>query len=283
MLTGVDLQTSLQEKMNFLARNLCTNNQYPTGMLTIILLLHTPAFRLDHRTIHCFKILCGMLNDCWKHYFRFYPETPVTPLPTIQVEEDHFNVYLDWTFICSSKSIEESIAILIGLYSLMDLKFNTYRMAARFLYAYLINDQQKQPNNIRKIFKEHSIELVCMPISSVQHQHQSSIQLQHQSSIQLQHQSPSSVEQIKEINNNNNFFPDDRDDSVHDLVIDDEENDEQEININISTSKTILMKSTPKPSQKRKANHLPENTDLGEEENTPPRKKLTNSKRTKRH
>ncbi|CAF1296475.1 unnamed protein product [Rotaria sordida] len=209
--------------------------------------------------------------------------TPVTPLPTIQVEEDHFNVYLDWTFICSSKSIEESIAILIGLYSLMDLKFNTYRMAARFLYAYLINDQQKQPNNIRKIFKEHSIELVCMPISSVQHQHQSSIQLQHQSSIQLQHQSPSSVEQIKEINNNNNFFPDDRDDSVHDLVIDDEENDEQEININISTSKTILMKSTPKPSQKRKANHLPENTDLGEEENTPPRKKLTNSKRTKRH
>ncbi|CAF4317851.1 unnamed protein product, partial [Rotaria sordida] len=85
------------------------------------------------------------------------------------------------------------------------------------------------------------------------------------------------------INNNNNFFPDDRDDSVRDLVIDDEENDEQQININISTSKTILMKSTPKPCQKRKANHLPENTDLGEEENIPPRKKLTNSKRTKRH
>ncbi|CAF1395908.1 unnamed protein product [Rotaria sordida] len=203
--------------------------------------------------------------------------TPATPLPTIQVVDDHLNIYLDWTFICSSKSIEESIAILIGLYSLMDLKFNTYRVAARFFYAYLMNDQQKQPNNIRKIFKEHSIELVCNPISSVQLQHQ------YQSSIQLQHQSPSSVEQIKEINNNKDFFPDDRDDRVHDLVIDNEENDEQQININISTSKTILMKSTPKSCQKRKANHLPENTDLGEEENTPPRKKLTNSKQTKRH
>jgi len=199
-------------------------------------------------------------------------QTPVTPLPTIQVEDDHFNVYLDWTFICSSKSIEESIAILIGLYSLMDLKFNMHRVVARFFYAYLMNDQQKQPNNIRKIFKEHSIELVCNPISSVQLQHQ------YQSSIQLQQQSPSSVEQIKEINNKNNFFPDDRDDSVHDLVIDNEENDEQQININISISKTILMKSTPKSCQKRKANHLPENTDLGEEENTPSRKKLTNSK-----
>ncbi|CAF0987923.1 unnamed protein product [Rotaria sordida] len=162
-----------------------------------------------------------------------------------------------------------------------------------------MNDQQKQPNKIRKIFKEHSIELVCKPISSVQLQHQSSVQLQnqssvrlqnqssvqlqHQSSIQLQHQSPSSIEQIKEVNNNNNIFLDDRDDSVHDLVIDDEENDEQQIKINIPTSKTILMKSTPKPCQKRKANHLPENTDLGDEENTPPRKKLTNSKRTKRH
>ncbi|CAF3867891.1 unnamed protein product [Rotaria sp. Silwood1] len=203
--------------------------------------------------------------------------TPATPLPTIQVEDDHLNVYLDWTFICSSKSIEESIAVLVGLYSLMDLKFNTYRTTARFLYVYLMNDQQKQPNNISKIFKEYNIELQYKSTSSLQLQHEPS------SSVQLQRQSPSFVEKIKEINNNNDIFPDDLPDSVHDLIIDVEENEAEGINAEIPTSKTILMKSTSKPSQKRKSADLPQNTDLGEEENIPPRKKTTNSKRSKRH
>ncbi|CAF2854914.1 unnamed protein product [Rotaria sp. Silwood2] len=241
MLTGVDLQNSVQEKMEYLATKLCTNNQYPT----------------DNGTIRCFKILCGMLNDSWKHYLRFYPEMPVTPLPIIQVEDDHLNVCLAWTFICSSKSIEESIAVLIGLYSLMDLKFNTYRTTARFLYVYLMNDQQKQPNNISKIFKEHNIELEYKSTSSVQ----------------LERQSPSFVEKIKEINNNNDIFLDDRDDSVHDLIIDVEENEAEEINAEIPTSKTILMKSTSKPSQKRKSANLTQNTDLAAKENIPRRKK----------
>ncbi|CAF3934891.1 unnamed protein product, partial [Rotaria sp. Silwood1] len=203
--------------------------------------------------------------------------TPATPLPTIQVEDDHLNVYLDWTFICSSKSIEESIAVLVGLYSLMDLKFNTYRTTARFLYVYLMNDQQKQPNNISKIFKEYNIELQYKSTSSLQLQHEPS------SSVQLQRQSPSFVEKIKEINNNNDIFPDDLPDSVHDLIIDVEEYEAEGINAEIPTSKTILMKSTSKPSQKRKSADLPQNTDLGEEENIPPRKKTTNSKRSKRH
>ncbi|CAF2137568.1 unnamed protein product [Rotaria magnacalcarata] len=163
--------------------------------------------------------------------------TRATPLPAIQLKDDHLNVYVDWTFICSSKSIEESIAVLIGLYSLIDLKFNTYRTAARFLYVYLTNDRQQQPSNI------------------------------------TQRQSLSPVQQIIEINNNNDLIDNDCNDSDHDLIIDMEENEAEETNAKISTPKPILIKSTSKCCQKRKSYHLPLNIDLDQEENIPPRKK----------
>jgi hypothetical protein len=41
----------------------------------------------------------------------------------------------------------------------MNLKFQTYRTAVRFLYVYLMNDKQQQSNNIRKFCKEYNIEL----------------------------------------------------------------------------------------------------------------------------
>jgi hypothetical protein len=78
MITGVDLQNSVEEKLGFLATKLCTNNQYPTGILVIRFLCHRSDFYLDSTTIRCFKILCGMLNDSWKHYLCFYPEVSDT-------------------------------------------------------------------------------------------------------------------------------------------------------------------------------------------------------------
>jgi hypothetical protein len=94
------------------------------------------------------------------------------------------------------------------------------------------------------------------------------------------------MEQLKERNNNDHIMlndHDDTDDSVCDLHIDDTENNVQDTNDEINKSKTVSMTSTPKPRQKRKANHLQDNYNLAEEENIPPPKKRnTNSRRCKR-
>ena len=61
--------------------------------------------------------------------------------------------------IYTSHSIEKSFSILVGSYRLLNLKFNPYRAAIRFLYVYFLNDKQQQSNVIRRFCKEYNIEI----------------------------------------------------------------------------------------------------------------------------
>ncbi|CAF1560249.1 unnamed protein product [Adineta steineri] len=143
ILKGIDLDISVKEKLDLLAGKICSGNQYIT----------------DSSSIRCFKVLCGLLNDSWKHYIYFHPEKPVTPQPSIVIEDDGIKVYLDWTCVCSSSSIEQSLGIIVSLYCIMNLKFHPHRTAIRFLYVYFLNEKQHQSNCIRKFCKEYNIEL----------------------------------------------------------------------------------------------------------------------------
>ncbi|CAF4108891.1 unnamed protein product [Adineta steineri] len=143
ILKGIDVDISVKEKLDLLAGKICSGNQYIT----------------DSSSIRCFKVLCGILNDSWKHYIYFHPEKPATPQPSIVIEDDGIKVYLDWTCVCSSSSIEQSLGIIVSLYCIMNLKFHPHRTAIRFLYVYFLNEKQHQSNCIRKFCKEYNIEL----------------------------------------------------------------------------------------------------------------------------
>ncbi|CAF4618639.1 unnamed protein product, partial [Rotaria sp. Silwood2] len=58
ILTSVDLDYCVKEKMDMLPSKICSDNQFP----------------IDNPSIRCFKVLCNILNDSWKHYICFYPE-----------------------------------------------------------------------------------------------------------------------------------------------------------------------------------------------------------------
>jgi len=62
--------------------------------------------------------------------------------------------------------MEQSLALVVGLYCLMNLTFPTYRTAVRFLYVYFMNDKQQQSNVIRKFCKVYNIQLQDNPSSS---------------------------------------------------------------------------------------------------------------------
>ncbi|CAF1478932.1 unnamed protein product [Rotaria sordida] len=131
LLTGVDLDHSVKEKMNLLSNKICSNDKFLT----------------DDPIVRCFK-------------------KPVTPQPTMVIEENDIKIYVDWTFICSSNSMEQSLALVVGLYCLMNLTFPTYRTVVRFLYVYFMNDKQQQSNVIRKFCKVYNIQLQDNPSSS---------------------------------------------------------------------------------------------------------------------
>ncbi|CAF3338490.1 unnamed protein product [Rotaria sp. Silwood2] len=150
LLSGVNLENSVKEKIQLLSNKICSGNK----------------FLSDDPVVRCFKILCSILNDSWKHYICFYPEKPATPQPTMVIEENDIKIYVDWTFICSSNSMEQSLALVVGLYCLMNLTFPTYRSAVRFLYVYFMNDKQQQSNVIRKFCKVYNIQLQDNPSSS---------------------------------------------------------------------------------------------------------------------
>ena len=178
-----------------------------------------------------------------------------TPQPSIVVEEDNIKIYIDWTFICSSNSIEQSFAILVGLYCLMNLKFHAYRSAIRFLYVYFLNDKQQQSNSIRRFFKEYNIELPDKLSRSV---------------------SP-----LEESMNDNKLDLDESENSDHVLTVVNEEKNNEVIRDESSISITKPRSVTRQTTHKRKADQLidPENTG---EENTPPTKRTTRSTNQKR-
>ncbi|CAF3990124.1 unnamed protein product [Rotaria sp. Silwood1] len=235
ILACVDLDYCVKEKMDILSRKILSGNQFPT----------------DSPAIRCLKVLCSILNDSWKHYICFYPEKPSTPQPTIVIQDDNINIYVDWELICSSHSIEQSFAVLVGLYRLLNLKFNPYRSAIRFLYVYFLNDKQQPSNIIRRFCKEYNIE--------------------------IQENLPSLANQNEEAaDSTNNTFSYD----VPEDITADQEKENKNTSDQLSTPASNPQPITNQNSRKRKPARLTDPL-TNDEQNTPPTKKtrLSNPKR----
>ncbi|CAF3978563.1 unnamed protein product, partial [Rotaria magnacalcarata] len=199
ILTSMYLDNSVKERMDVLSSKICSDNQFPA----------------DNPSIRYFKVLCSILNDSWKHYTCFYPEKPVTPQPTIVVEDDNIKFIVIGPSFVLQTQFEQSLAVLVDLYGLMNLKFHAYRAAIRFLYAYFLNDKQQQSNNIRRFCKEYNIELRNKP--------------------------PASFDQLATKTNNNTLDPDELENSDHDLIIDSEEKNTAIIHNEDQSSMTIFV------------------------------------------
>jgi hypothetical protein len=172
------------------------------------------------------------------------------------VEDDNIKIYLDWTLICSSYSIEQSLAVLVGLYCLMNLKFHAYRAAVRFLYAYFFNDKQQQSNSIRRFCREYNIELQDKPSSS--------------------------LNQLEETTNNNTLDIDEPENTDHDLTVVSKENNNEKVDDESQISTPDLVPIKRSTTRKRKADQLIDSQNI-DEENIPPPKKATRSTNRKQH
>ena len=64
----------VKEKMDILSSKIISGNQFPTGNQKKQYCNNHYYLILDNPVIRCFKVLCGILNDSWKHYICFYPE-----------------------------------------------------------------------------------------------------------------------------------------------------------------------------------------------------------------
>ncbi|CAF5018301.1 unnamed protein product, partial [Rotaria sp. Silwood1] len=175
---------------------------------------------------------------------------PLTPQPSMVVQDNNIKVYVDWTLVCNSDSFEQSFATFVGLYCLFDLKFYVHRTAIRFLYVYFLNDKQQQSNTIRRFCKEYNIE--------------------------LQHNFSPSANSLEEISNNNtsNF-----DEPQHTILT------EQNNNEIVSDQFSIAV-SNPRPTTRpnnceRKAAELIDSANSGEK-NTSPTKKTRSTNRKRR-
>ena len=164
-------------------------------------------------------------------------------------------IYLDWTFICCSYSIEQSLAVLIGLYCLMNLKFHAYRAALRFLYVYFFNDKQQQSNNIRRFCKEYNIE--------------------------IQEKSPPSPAELRETEDNDALHTHESEYGDDASTTISEEQSHEKICDEVQISTPIPLQTIQEATNKRKAEHIIDPQDA-DEENTPPRKQTCRSTRQKR-
>jgi hypothetical protein len=172
------------------------------------------------------------------------------------VEDNEVKIYLDWTFVCSSTSIEQSLGIIVGLYSLMNLKFNTYRTALRFLYVYFMNDKLQQSNNIRKFCKEYNIALQDKPSSS-------------------------SISRFEETENNNGLINHENKNTDVDSTIMYEHNSNGPTLSDIQVSASEPIATDQQAIRKRKVDQLLDSEVL-REQNGPPTKKNTRVLREKR-
>ncbi|CAF3332358.1 unnamed protein product [Rotaria sp. Silwood2] len=189
---------------------------------------------------------------------------PATPQPSIVIEDDAIKIYLDWTYVCSSTSMEQFLAIIVGLYYLMNLKFHPYRTIARFLYVYLLHDKQLQTSNIRRFCKEYNIEL----------EDQSLVSSDLASDRPPDH--PPEQTKSKEASISNDTTSTDEG-----LIVIHEQNDSDQFTYQIPIIPSQPTSTNLPPTQKRKANQIDDSDQLLEE-NNPPTKKAVRGPRRKR-
>ncbi|CAF4449325.1 unnamed protein product [Rotaria socialis] len=140
VLRGIDLDHIVKDNLDSFVNKICTENK----------------FLADTSSTRCIKTLCGLLNDSWKHYIYFHPEKLASPQPSILIDDENIKVYVDWSYVCSCTSIDQNIAVLVGLYFLLGLKLHPHRTTIRFLYVYLMADKNQQSHVIRRFCKEYN-------------------------------------------------------------------------------------------------------------------------------
>ncbi|CAF3506830.1 unnamed protein product [Rotaria socialis] len=140
VLRGIDLDHIAKDNIDSFVNKICTENK----------------FLADTSSTRCIKTLCGLLNDSWKHYIYFHPEKLASPQPSILIDDENIKVYVDWSYVCSCTSIDQNIAVLVGLYFLLGLKLHPHRTTIRFLYVYLMADKNQQSHVIRRFCKEYN-------------------------------------------------------------------------------------------------------------------------------
>ncbi|CAF4552687.1 unnamed protein product [Rotaria sp. Silwood2] len=189
---------------------------------------------------------------------------PATPQPSMVLEDDTIKIYLDWTYVCSSTSMEQSLAIIVGLYYLMNLKFHPYRTVARFLCIYLLHDKQQQSSNIRRFCKEYNIDL------------------QDQSLLSSDLPSDLSPDRLPEKTQNKETSIDNYTASNdYGLTTVHEQNDSDQFANQVQIIPSQLAPTNIQPTQKRKANQIDDSEQLFEENNPPTKKtvRVTHRKR----
>ncbi|CAF4346441.1 unnamed protein product [Rotaria socialis] len=244
VLTGIDLGNSVTENIDSLASKINSDNKF----LSDIFQKAIPIMRI------AVKINLGH-------------NKPATPQPSMVLEDDTIKIYIDWTYVCSSPSIEQSLAIIVGLYYLMNLKFHPYRTVARFLCVYLLHDKQQQSSNIRRFCKEYNIEL----------QDQSSLSSDLPSDLPLDHLPDRLLDRLPDrlpeqtqnkATSINNYTASNNDG----LTIIHKQNDSDRFRNQIHIIPSQLTLTNLRPTQKRKANQIDDSEQLIEENNPPTKK-----------
>jgi hypothetical protein len=193
------------------------------------------------------------------------------------VEDNDIKIYLDWTFICSSHSIEQALGILVGLYRLMNLKFHAYRTAARFFYVYFLNEKQQQSNSIRRFCNEYNIEIQdkpsvpINPLEEITNDDISNFDEPHESSNLDQPDDISSFDKPDDISN----F-DESDGCNLDLVVPSKKQTYESTHDKTHLSQSNAKTSNHRVNRKRKSDQFMNSTAI-DQENAPPRKRMTRS------
>ncbi|CAF1518202.1 unnamed protein product [Rotaria magnacalcarata] len=238
-LSGIDLENIAKDNINSLSNKICTENK----------------FLADTSSIRCIKTLCGLLNDSWKHYIYFYPEKLASPQPSILIDDENIKVYVDWSYVCSCTSIDQSIAVLVGLYFLLNLKLDPHRTAIRFLYVYLMVDKGQQSNVIRRFCKEYNIQLPDKPVLKINYR--------------------------QGIKSSNSVLDNDKTDHDDVLTVLQEENNNEQLPDNTQLTQCESVSSNQQSPAKRKIDEM-NNLEPMSNENNPPCKRRGRPTRRKR-
>ncbi|CAF2034026.1 unnamed protein product [Rotaria magnacalcarata] len=178
-----------------------------------------------------------------------------SPQPSILIDDENIKVYVDWSYVCSCTSIDQSIAVLVGLYFLLNLKLDPHRTAIRFLYVYLMVDKGQQSNVIRRFCKEYNIQLPDKPVLKINYR--------------------------QGIKSSNSVLDNDKTDHDDVLTVLQEENNNEQLPDNTQLTQCESVSSNQQSPAKRKIDEM-NNLEPMSNENNPPCKRRGRPTRRKR-
>lgn len=75
------------------------------------------------------------------------------------MRDDCFEVFVDFEKITSTKSPDDSLALLLSMFSIFELAFEKNGRVLRFLYAIIYGDKRYLSNATRQLVREKSIDI----------------------------------------------------------------------------------------------------------------------------